>query len=620
MSYYQKESEKVAQESIVWRVWKIVGMKILRRLFWLTFDNAGSHRILESMDPTYGGTLKMRTLSTIIQRIITNDKGQRREKDKIVEAVNIAPYLVWNGKYLYKSEDIRKGVDGTLENIRVLATGVFDKWLEEISQLDPTLDEEVYVDTVTRIFQKTVGEDIINQFVIDSKQQTVETLPADEEPSLYALKIRNHLRYFSILHEKITNLSKGKIRQPGLSKEQVGTLAGMSEPWFVIFNAHFAFIYKALHYLTLSMWKSEEVKEVQELFIDLEDIDDTLLLSHLKRHQLVDETLSLEEVISSDEIGGDTSEETEDTSSDETNSEGETADETMDASETPSGEETGESTDETGETVSEGEGNGGDDETTAESDTTTREETRPTRPESGQVGEVVDNPDTEKEAIKAYLEPLMGDKLNQLTLYSAAEVNRPLYHISMDSNISYFTPQISKRTLSVEDRSLPRISTSTCLIGCLNGYQSALHDMDNRQHKQFNGIFTVYDLPYQYAVKPSKKLLADVDYSDEYWLVSYKKETYRTIPHRLAEFTIPKIERVYGKDTTDETYHMYVKVNQGELYLNQSMKLSQGYYSVLLKGYHFRYPLDQRNLIEVQPISERDYNLVTALSMTINTR
>lgn len=229
-------------------------------------------------------------------------------------------------------------------------------------------------------------------------------------------------------------------------------------------------------------------------------------------------------------------------------------------------------------------------------------------------------PDEERKAIKDYLEPLIGEGINDLTLYTSGEVNRPLYHVSMNPNIPAFTPKVSRRTLSSEDRSLPRISTSTSLIGCMNGYQSMVSDMDGREAKKFTGIFKVYSLPYQYAIKPSKRLLADVDNSDEYWLISWKKETYSTVPVMVADFTIPKIESVYGSDGIDKTFHVFIKVLNDALYLDHERKLTKGCYHVTLRGYNFKYPLRNNQLITVEPISENDYNRTTSLSMMIKKR
>lgn len=255
----------------------------------------------------------------------------------------------------------------------------------------------------------------------------------------------------------------------------------------------------------------------------------------------------------------------------------------------------------------------------SEVDSTSQQETgAPTEKPFQEEREVeLDDPEVEKQEIVKYLSALLGDAVSELTLFSAGEVNRPLYHVSMNPNVRIFSPKVSSRTLSSEDRSVPRVSTSTSLIGCLNGYQSMFTDMAGRERKNFTGLYTVYELPYQYAVKPSKKLLSDVETSDEYWLVSWKKETYSIKPNTVCEFTIPQVQTTYGSDGEDQRVTMFLKVLGESLYLTHDIKLVKGYYEITLRNYDYDYPLENNNKIEVKEITENDYNKVTSLSIMI---
>ena len=255
----------------------------------------------------------------------------------------------------------------------------------------------------------------------------------------------------------------------------------------------------------------------------------------------------------------------------------------------------------------------------SEVDSTSQQETgAPTEEPFQEEREVkLDDPEVEKQEIIEYLSALLGDAVSELTLFSAGEVNRPLYHVSMNPNVRIFSPKVSSRTLSSEDRSVPRVSTSTSLIGCLNGYQSMFTDMAGRERKNFTGLYTVYELPYQYAVKPSKKLLSDVETSDEYWLVSWKKETYSIRPNTVCEFTIPQVQTTYGSDGEDQRVTMFLKVLGESLYLTHDVKLVKGYYEITLRNYDYNYPLENNNKIEVKEITENDYNKVTSLSIMI---
>lgn len=227
-------------------------------------------------------------------------------------------------------------------------------------------------------------------------------------------------------------------------------------------------------------------------------------------------------------------------------------------------------------------------------------------------------PFDEKEQIVGYLEPLIGEDIKELTLVSASELNKPLYHISMNPSIKAFTPQVSSRTLTKENRSIPRISTSTSLIGCMNGYQSVMYDMMNREGKKFNGLFKVYQLPYQFALRPSKKFLPDVDLTDEFWLFSWKRDTYSVTPEVVAEFTVPKIESTFGNNGRDDVYHLYIHVKQDKLYLDRQHVLQEGYYHITLKGYDVNFPLEENDKrLQIEVLDEARYNLVTQLSIMV---
>ena len=303
----------------------------------------------------------------------------------------------------------------------------------------------------------------------------------------------------------------------------------------------------------------------------------------------------------------------------------------------PTEEEKSEETDPTVDEEALGDEPSSDDPSTGEDDASADEETEDPREKAREIieerrraeaaeREPVDErrptgfatPFDEKEQIVGYLEPLIGEDINELTLVSAQELNKPLYHISMNPSIKAFTPQVSSRTLTKENRSIPRISTSTSLIGCMNGYQSVMSDMMNREGKKFNGLFKVYQLPYQFALRPSKKFLPDVDLTDEFWLFSWKRDTYSVTPEVVAEFTVPKIESTFGNNGRDDVYHLYIHVKQDKLYLDRKHVLQEGYYHITLKGYDVNFPLEENDKrLQIEVLDEARYRLVTQLSIMV---
>lgn len=112
---------------------------------------------------------------------------------------------------------------------------------------------------------------------------------------------------------------------------------------------------------------------------------------------------------------------------------------------------------------------------------------------------------------------------NQVAVLSKEEAG-PMYHISKDGGIKRFTPMVSRRTASTENISVPRVCVAGTLVGCMIGYAATLDDFLWRRDG-YKGGWYIYDIDYQYLLKPSVKLLYDVEHSQERWLVTYSKDT-----------------------------------------------------------------------------------------------
>lgn len=485
--------------------------------------------------------------------------------------------FIVNDKQLKTEDDIYKGIDVVVKEVSQLSdiVTVIHKNAKSI-KLNNDDSEEVVTNKVFELIDKAVPKNIFQQFLPTKQPEDLKTIGGCNNHDRIKSKLINAIRPDLLnAFKDLKDFQEDKDIPENIRKGLGDVLGKIIDRYFTFMADIIEWMYRSMRRQTK---KSPVATEALVYYYGLEEAEKEELEYDSENAVVEDE-------------GVDETSETEEGSSEET---AENVDDTTEPS---------------------------DEETEGTSDEGTEETTKPeSDDEKSDTPEVeLDNPDEEKQRIKDYLLPLVGEGINGLTLYSAAEVNRPLYHVSMNPHIKAFYPKVSKRTLSKEDRSIPRISTSTSLIGCLNGYQSMVSDMDGRETKNFNGLFKVYDLPYQYAIKPSKGLLIDVDNSDEYWLISWKKETYATLPNVAADFTIPKIETVYGNDGKDYTYHCYLRVYT-HLYLDHQKKLSPGYYHVVLNGYNFKYPLTNNNLIQAHEISETEYNKVVALSMMVKSR
>jgi len=164
-----------------------------------------------------------------------------------------------------------------------------------------------------------------------------------------------------------------------------------------------------------------------------------------------------------------------------------------------------------------------------------------------------------------------------------------LIHISMNTSLSGMTPYIGMRQGVQEDRTLPRICVSSTLLGAMCGYAAMEQDfLDLAQGDRldngdtYRGGMKIYTLPLEVALDPNKKLVYDAEHTDEYWLVSYNKETITYKPEpagRMFYRSMTFIPR-QGKAPMAEG-ELYVEITKEDgLNLTRDLKLDKGYWVI----------------------------------------
>lgn len=210
------------------------------------------------------------------------------------------------------------------------------------------------------------------------------------------------------------------------------------------------------------------------------------------------------------------------------------------------------------------------------------------------------NDDLEK--MKYYLSIL--DKKVSKHLEIVPSNNIPALHISPDHDLKDLIPRIGKRQGDKEDRTVPRICVSSTLIGCLVGYAAAEYEFMNKLPKDklprgiketWRGGWYIYQIPFEYGLRPDTKLVYDAPLSKEFWLVNYKANV-KYIPNKVGKIFINKAERVYTGQGFNERYMYYIKVddtiileyNEKE---DTSVTLKKGCYRLSLEsdgGYDYK--------------------------------
>lgn len=199
---------------------------------------------------------------------------------------------------------------------------------------------------------------------------------------------------------------------------------------------------------------------------------------------------------------------------------------------------------------------------------------------------------------------------SKLSVLTAEELDRELlYHISDNKRIREFHPVVSQRMLSGEDREVPRISTSSSLTGAIAGHDGTDHLF---QSPHFDGLFKIYGLPFEVAVKPKASLVADGPQTGEYWLVAYSAETERYTPVDVGEFFYVKVSYLRVKHTVEVEWYLHVRHPDG-MWLTRKRHLQPGHYRltgisprVVKRRSVTRQPM---TLVSVDAISASDYRV-----------
>lgn len=130
-------------------------------------------------------------------------------------------------------------------------------------------------------------------------------------------------------------------------------------------------------------------------------------------------------------------------------------------------------------------------------------------------------------------------------------------HISPNKNLKEMFPYVTSAMMMGEDRHIPRISVADTLVDCINGEDRILYNFYSKENPKaesemkdkahWRGGYYIYRLDYEEAIKPSVKLVPDIEYTNEYWLVNYTNNSVyipkligRMIPYSSSIFISEK--------------------------------------------------------------------------------
>jgi len=202
-----------------------------------------------------------------------------------------------------------------------------------------------------------------------------------------------------------------------------------------------------------------------------------------------------------------------------------------------------------------------------------------------------------KELFLDNLNNTLPDLKDEITITSLAELGiTHVLHISDNPEITEFIPAVPHRAVREQDHRLPRVCTSTCLTGCIIGYNGISHDFLERtwDDTKYLGGYIIYGFAPEIVITPSTKLLRDQKITDEQWLVSYSPDTVKHVPVSLGKIFLNHVgmSRQDDSDEDSETnkrvqtdYELYVEVFEGyEIPWTLDDRLKAGFYKIIAKG------------------------------------
>lgn len=196
---------------------------------------------------------------------------------------------------------------------------------------------------------------------------------------------------------------------------------------------------------------------------------------------------------------------------------------------------------------------------------------------------------TDKRDIEDYL-AMQNQKVqdNVIVVSSEDQAIPFLIHLTPEQENKIYIPRIGFRQGGTEDRTIPRVTCSDTLLGCIIGYANFGYDFfSSDKSKEAIELrvkgYRINRLDYKHCLKPNNKLVYDASASNEHWLVTYDKETTafkpvlsgRVYPASVIGIANPK------QGTPDCYYVFFVDIRDKDgIHLTPGIKLLPGYHAV----------------------------------------
>lgn len=217
-----------------------------------------------------------------------------------------------------------------------------------------------------------------------------------------------------------------------------------------------------------------------------------------------------------------------------------------------------------------------------------------------------------------------GGVVNNVSIVTPEKIKRNvMLHVSTDGDIKQFIPALTLRGGANENRTITRICTSINILGCFIGYAKAIVDISiastgKKEDDFYKGGWYIYALPFEYALRPNKKLVYDADDSEEHWLVTYDEETKKYRPTIVGKCFYGELTVMPRSNNVPlTTGNLYIEINSQEpIHFTEEIILEKGYYIIEGKTPDFC-TLTEKEEFKVTIISESEFNSKKKLSANL---
>jgi hypothetical protein len=223
--------------------------------------------------------------------------------------------------------------------------------------------------------------------------------------------------------------------------------------------------------------------------------------------------------------------------------------------------------------------------------------------------------------LQPYLSLLVPEVRREMTVVTPQTLGTPyLLHISKDTDLARFVPGVTRRGMKKEDRTVARVSTSPCLMGCLLAYNSDMFDFHERKpglkfgearSVPFKGGYAIYGFQFDVAVRPTRKLVPDVEQTDEHWLLPYDERHTAYQPETLGKVFYSSVAYEVWEGRAVPRIEMYVEVlTEQPIWLDGRQKLTKGCWRITMTDLHRSVKWNEVRGLTIEEISNSDYTAV----------